>query len=237
MCTRLFPVSHHSLVELCLPSAIIQSHLSSSWRFSLYNSGVFYSQILSVKPQPRLISSCWLMDPGVSAVWTSKPSGLLLVAWWASLTSALTGFRSASLLCFCLLHVFRYVEGIFLHLASWALCRAPYWVINRNLYSCIHNGVCFSHRFGSVQRGSQNWVAFERSRNPSIAAGCCDQPTLQRRKYNDGYRALTECFIIYSLEDALLFVHLNPWKQHLKVLCVIYAPLVAIAKNMIVCYL
>lgn len=36
--TRLFPVSHHSPVEICLPSAIIQSHLSSSWRFLLYNS-------------------------------------------------------------------------------------------------------------------------------------------------------------------------------------------------------
>lgn len=93
------------LLNSALPSAdIIQSHLSSSWRFSL----VFYLQKISVKPQPRLISSCWLMDPGVSAAWTSKPSGLLSVAWWASLTLAPTRFKSASLLCFCLLHVFRF---------------------------------------------------------------------------------------------------------------------------------
>lgn len=46
-----------------------------------------------------------------------------------------------------------------------------------------------------------------------------------------GTEPLHKCFIFYSLEDELLFVHLNSWKQHLKVLCVIYAHLVAIAKH------
>lgn len=61
-----------------------------------------------------------------------------------------------------------------------------------------HNGVCFSPRFGSVQWGSQNRVAFECPRHPWIPAGGCGQLTLQRRKHNDGYWPIT--YMLYCLQ-------------------------------------
>ncbi len=84
------------------------------------------------------------MDPGVSAVWTSKPSGLLSVAWWASLTLALTRFKSASLLCFYLLHVFR-CFSIFIYMDS--RCDLNARAILRYYQSSshmLHNGVLLS---------------------------------------------------------------------------------------------
>lgn len=49
--------------------------------------------MLHARPQLRLILFCWWTVLGVSDVWTSKPSGLSLLAWSVSLTLAPLVFR------------------------------------------------------------------------------------------------------------------------------------------------
>lgn len=217
MCTCLFPVSHRSPVELCLPSGIIQSHLSSSWLFSL----VFYLQKYNVKPQPRLISSCWLMDPGVSAAWTSKPSGLLSVAWWASLTLAPTRFKSASLLSCYLLHVFRCTK---VYSCIWTpdltFMLGPYWVITSHHLTCIIM-VCASLPGLAQYSGDPKteWHLNAHATRESLQEAVTNLP-YKGGNTMTGTDPLHMCFIVYRLEDALVLGHLNSWKQHLMAICV-----------------
>lgn len=107
----------------------------------VFNTNVFESQIMSVKHQPRPTSSCWWTAPGASAVWTSKPSELLSVAWWASLTSGQTGFRSASLPCFTLQHV---LVVLTFHDCIWTPDVSFMMLVSFRLLTSLKHDMCLS---------------------------------------------------------------------------------------------